>query len=167
MGRKPEPPPFFCATETAMDEFAWEERYSINDDAIDQEHRHLFALANQVLCFRASGERLEAVRGAMVALYEYVKTHFAHEEQYMQEVGYPGLPAHRVLHETIIHEMNEIMRESPQLDTLVYKLKRLMKTWVVHHILEADRQIGDFLRQRTGQPFSGGESGGGAVPPPT
>lgn len=131
-----------------MDDFVWQKGYSIGEAAIDQEHQHLLELANEVVRFRSSGERLERVREALVALYDYVKTHFAHEEEYMAQVRYPGLPAHRVLHEAIIHEMNVMMRESPQLDTLVYKLKRLMKSWVLDHIQQADRQIGDFLRQR-------------------
>lgn len=133
-----------------MDDFVWQDAYRIGNEHIDQEHRHLLELANRVVRFRASGERLETVRDAVLALYDYVKTHFAHEEQYMHEIAYPGLPVHRVLHETIIHEMNVMMRESPQLDSLVYKLKRLVKTWVLDHIQEADSQIGEFLRQRGG-----------------
>jgi len=137
-----------------MDDFAWQKSYSIDDDVVDQEHRHLLALANRVVRFRASGERLETVRGAVVALCDYVKTHFADEEEHMAQIGYPGLPAHRVLHESIIHEMNEILRGSGDLDVLVYKLKRLMKSWVLEHIQQADRQIGDFLRQKAGTPAS-------------
>ncbi|MFZ5773947.1 MAG: bacteriohemerythrin [Thermodesulfobacteriota bacterium] len=132
-----------------MDEFIWQKAYGIDDAIIDQEHRRLFELANQVLRLPPGGQDVQAVRGAVVALYDYVKTHFAHEEAYMREINYPGLTIHRVLHETIIHEMNMMMRECTQLDSLVYRLKRLMKKWVIEHIQQADRQIGDFLRQQS------------------
>lgn len=143
-----------------MDEFVWRDAYRIDNETIDTEHRHLLELANQVIRFRASGERLEAVRQAVVALYNYIKTHFAHEEACMAQAAYPGLPAHRVLHEAIIYEMNEILRGSTEIDVLVYKLKRLMQSWVIDHIQEADRQIGDFLRQRppTAAPVSGADN---------
>lgn len=129
-----------------MDDFIWQDAYSIGNETIDAEHRHLLELANQVARFRVSDEPLETVRSAVVALYDYVQTHFAHEEAYMKAAGYPGLPAHRMLHEAIVHEMNTIMHESPQLDTLVYNLKRLIKNWVTGHVQQADRQIGDFVR---------------------
>ncbi|MEW6594586.1 MAG: hemerythrin family protein [Thermodesulfobacteriota bacterium] len=133
-----------------MDEFTWKDAYSVDNATIDQEHRHLFAMANQVFRFRSRGERLERVREAVVALCDYIKNHFLHEEAFMAEAGYPGLPAHRVLHEAIIHEMNETLRTSNDLDLLVYKLKRLMLSWVIEHIQEADRHIGLFLRRQSG-----------------
>lgn len=135
-----------------MDVFVWQDSYSADDETIDQEHRHLLGLACTMVRFRASGERLENVRGAVVALCDYVRTHFIHEEEHMAQINYPGLPAHRVLHAAIIHEMNEILRNSANLDLLVYKLKRLLKSWVLGHIQEADRQIGNFLRQRSSGP---------------
>ena len=131
-----------------MADFDWQQAYSIGNDLIDREHQHLLVLANKVVEFRPSGERVENVREAILALCEYVKTHFANEEAYMQQVGFPKLTAHKVLHEAIIHEVNTILKESPGLDSLVYKLKRLMKNWVIEHIKQADSQIGDFLRSQ-------------------
>lgn len=136
-----------------MDDFTWQDAYHIGNETIDTEHRHLLELASRVVRFRCRGERLERVREAIVALCDYIKIHFTHEETCMAEAGYPGLPAHRVLHAAIVHEMNAILRSSgSDLDQLVHKLKRLMQSWVLDHIQEADRQIGEFLRQRRETP---------------
>lgn len=102
-----------------MAEFDWRDSYRIGDHTIDTEHKHLFALANKVIHFRASGEQLETVRRAVFELHAYIKTHFTNEEACMEQAGFPRLAAHKVLHGAIIHEMNEALRHSPGVDTVV------------------------------------------------
>ena len=124
-----------------MSEFVWNAKYSIGNDQIDAEHQRLIALANDVAAFAANGEKLARIKEAIVALYDYVKTHFRHEEEYMLELGYPQYEEHKKLHEGIIAEMNAIMKHSGNLDVLVYKFKRLMNAWVLEHILTEDSRI--------------------------
>ncbi|MGV1100553.1 bacteriohemerythrin [Thiovibrio sp. JS02] len=124
-----------------MADFAWQDALSIGNEMIDQEHRRLIALANEVLRFANRGEGIERIKQAVVALYAYVNTHFRHEEEYMASIGYPQLAEHRILHQDIIHEMNTIMKHSGNLDALSYKLKRLMHVWVLEHIGTEDRKI--------------------------
>ena len=124
-----------------MSEFVWSAKYSIGNEQVDAEHQRLIALANDVATFAANGEKLARIKVAIVALYEYVKTHFQHEEEYMLELDYPHYEEHKKLHEGIIAEMNAIMKHSGNLDVLVYKFKRLMNTWVLEHILTEDSRI--------------------------
>lgn len=124
-----------------MAEFVWSAKYSINNAEIDTEHQRLFALANDVSAFAGNGENLPRIKAAIVALYDYVKIHFQHEEDYMVELGYPQYEEHQKLHEGIIAEMNAIMKHSGNLDMLVSKFKRLMNTWVLEHILNEDSRI--------------------------
>lgn len=124
-----------------MSEFAWSAKYSIGIAQIDAEHQKLVELANDVTTFAGSGEKLPRIKGAIVALYDYVKIHFQHEEEYMLQRGYTGYEKHKKLHEEIIAEMNGIMLHSSNLDALVYKFKRLMKVWVLEHIILEDHKI--------------------------
>ena len=124
-----------------MGEFVWNAKYSIGNAQIDAEHQKLIELANNISTFSSNGEPLPRIKGAIVALYDYVKTHFQHEEEYMVRLGYPQYEEHKKLHEAIIAEMNTIMKHSGNLDALVYKFKRLMNTWVLEHILTEDSRI--------------------------
>lgn len=124
-----------------MDDFAWNDKYSIGNAQIDAEHQRLLELANEVAAFASSGEKLVRIKVAIVALYEYVKTHFQHEEEYMIQLAYPQYEEHKKLHEEIIAGMNDIMKHSGNLDALVYKFKRLMNSWVLEHILTEDSRI--------------------------
>lgn len=124
-----------------MGEFAWNAKYSIGSAQIDAEHQELLALANEVAAFAGRGEKLERIKVAIVALYDYVKIHFQHEEEYMVQLGYPQYEEHKKLHEEIIAGMNDIMKHSGNLDALVYKFKRLMNSWVLEHIMNEDSRI--------------------------
>jgi len=124
-----------------MAEFTWSAKYSIGNAQIDAEHQRLIELANDVATFASSEEKLARIKEAIVALYDYVKIHFQHEEEYMLQLGYPQYAEHQKLHEGIIAEMNGIMKHSGNLDALVYKFKRLMHTWVLEHILTEDSRI--------------------------
>jgi hemerythrin len=124
-----------------MTEFTWKDEYSLGNAQIDAEHQRLLELANAVATLANSGEQMTRIKENIVALYDYVKTHFQHEEEYMLQLGYPRYEEHKKLHEGIIAEMNTIMKHSGNLDALVYKFKRLMHVWVLEHILTEDSRI--------------------------
>jgi hemerythrin len=124
-----------------MSEFVWSAKYSIGNAQIDAEHQRLIELANDVAALADSGEKIARIKQDIVALYDYAKNHFKHEEDYMLELAYPQYEEHKKLHEGIIAEMNSIMKHSGNLDALVYKLKRLMNVWVLEHILHEDSRI--------------------------
>ncbi len=131
-----------------MTEFTWKDEYSLGNAQIDAEHQRLLELANAVATLANSGERMARIKENIVALYDYVQTHFRHEEEYMLQLGYPQYEEHRKLHEGIIAEMNTIMKHSGNLDALVYKFKRLMHVWVLEHILTEDSRIAHAKKQK-------------------
>ncbi len=131
-----------------MTEFTWKDEYSLGNAQIDAEHQRLLELANAVATLANSGEQMARIKENIVALYDYVKTHFQHEEEYMLQLGYPQYEEHKKLHGGIIAEMNTIMKHSGNLDMLVYKFKRLMHVWVLEHILTEDSRIAQAKKQK-------------------
>lgn len=128
-----------------MSEFVWSAKYSVNNAQIDAEHQRLIELANDLATFAASGKKLPRIKGAIIALYDYVKTHFQHEG--------------------IIAEMNAIMKHSGNLDTLVYKFKRLMHGWVLEHILTEDSRIASARKPEETTDQQPSDANGTAVKP--
>ena len=65
----------------------------IGVDQIDNEHRRLFELVNEVanLLIRDDINRSD-VNAVLMELDEYAVLHFKHEEEYMQEINDPELP---------------------------------------------------------------------------
>ncbi|MBI1986387.1 MAG: hemerythrin family protein, partial [Rhodospirillales bacterium] len=73
---------------------AWSDDYKVGIAAIDNDHKTLFGLVNRLHDRIKAGDGEDAVGDALDGLVDYIETHFAREERYMEECGYPGLVAH-------------------------------------------------------------------------
>jgi hemerythrin len=127
--------------EIVLSEFTWNAKYSIGNAQIDAEHQGLIELANDIATFASHGEKVARVRKDILALYEHMRVHFQHENEYMLQLGYPRYEEHKKQHEEILTAMNAIIKHSDNLDALVYKLKQLMHAWVRGHVLAQDPRI--------------------------
>jgi CRP/FNR family transcriptional regulator len=131
---------------------AWDSVYSIGVNAIDEQHQHLFDISNRFYeAWRVHAGR-NALRRIFDELLEYTRYHFAEEEKLMQEIGYPGLPQHRRSHEELV---DLVGRFQGQLESGVRGVEtealEFVKTWLNIHVLEDDRDIGDYLLRRRKQ----------------
>jgi len=128
--------------------FGWKEIYSVNNSKIDAEHKRLFDIAQEA--FIEVDEELKAskIKTILTKLYDYMKTHFKHEEHYMQEINYPYIKEHKKLHAEIILTINNFVKKLPDLnDTLFEKeLAKIIDIALVHHIIQEDRKIINWAR---------------------
>ena len=80
----------------------------------------------------------------MTELRDYTKTHFAHEEEYMESQGYQYQWSQKVQHLNFIKKLDEAdFREidESQHDALLDVLD-FLAGWLLHHIKGMDRRIG-------------------------
>lgn len=120
-------------------------------DAIDGQHRELFARVNALI--RAS----EALRGREESarlldfLGDYVVQHFTAEERAMEEAGFPGLEAHRAEHRGFVKEFAalyaEFKEEGPG-PLFAIRVGNRVTGWLRSHIYRSDRALGEWLRSR-------------------
>lgn len=122
--------------------------YYTGIDLIDQEHKELFRIADeayQVLKDEFISDKFDNIVKIIVNLKEYAIKHFADEEEYMQSIRYKKFLSHKVEHEDFIDKLNVIDFERMdryQTGTLV-ELLEFLNDWLVHHILEKDKLIGN------------------------
>ena len=131
--------------------FDWSDDFSVGDEYIDAEHKHLFEVGEEVFKVADNHQhKAEKIKHVVQELYEYMRTHFEHEEAYMQKVGFPGLPDHKVIHQKIIDTMNDFMKDLPKMSisTIEHALAGSIKHWILQHIEQEDKQIGDWLREQ-------------------
>ena len=121
----------------------WDEKYCVGDATIDGEHQTLFELANEVFAILNPAFEEERFKSAVKRLFQYVETHFRHEEELMAKIAYRGRAAHSQCHARIVARMQYALRSSKSQTELLDSLKHLMLDWVLRHILEEDRQIAD------------------------
>lgn len=119
----------------------WHEDYGLGLDQIDNQHRRLFILMNEVweaiLPFADSG--IDTVSRLIRELENYARAHFAEEEAFMRDTAYPRLESHQKAHEAFlarIHKEKEALQEGSRvsLDLLLF-----LRDWLISHVLVADR----------------------------
>lgn len=125
----------------------WPEAYNIGIEAVDGQHQELFRMLVQL---KQSFAKEEDSVKALKFLVDYTKEHFASEEALMQETGYPEYEPHRKIHQQLINQVSEILNGLKNGDKLdPPSLIRFLTDWLMTHIGEEDRQIGDFLRKKS------------------
>ena len=120
----------------------WDGSLSIGIDAIDEHHRYLFDLINDLFEVvsnkRGSHEAAKLIKATMV----YARVHFRTEEKMMQHYGYAEIHRHEQQHhafEAKAYEFYEGLHINPlvaQFNALVY-----LRDWLIRHICIEDIKL--------------------------
>lgn len=135
-----------------MEHFEWKAEYSVGDSVLDNQHKELIRIMNDVyeLLHEPEGEqqdgRIEFIFGSLA---DYIVTHFAYEEQRLVDARYPyeKLVEHRAEHHELIKKVRRhhaAVMEGKR-DGLKELMPYLYNEWLVHHICEQDMQYKPFL----------------------
>ena len=120
----------------------WEEKYSVGNKEIDDQHKKLFNLANTIELAEKSH-----VTKIIMGLYKYTMRHFTAEEKMMEKSGYPYLSEHKKLHDNLITKLNDISERADMgRDIDMEKLKVFVFEWLTDHILKQDKDYMDYLK---------------------
>jgi len=122
----------------------------IGVDQIDNEHRRLFELVNEVanLLMRNDINRSD-VNAVLMELDEYAVLHFRHEEEYMQEINDPELPRQKEMHQAFVSKLKEIEQLDVQSNDDKETLKNIVEfaaRWLFSHIISSDTMIGVYQK---------------------
>lgn len=134
------------------DIFAFTEKYKTGISMIDEQHRTLFDIirqANDLVQEKMLYDKYDEILEILDELHTYAENHFLDEEAYMKKVGYPGLAQQKNAHSAFIDKLlkldlgdmdfiDEHQQEYLE-DLIIYLLD-----WLTHHILIADKQIGQW-----------------------
>ncbi|KAF0204823.1 MAG: metal dependent [Gallionellaceae bacterium] len=120
----------------------WNENLSVGIDIIDEHHRYLLDLINDLYEVVINKRGAREVARLIKALDAYAKVHFRSEEMMMEHYKFEGIKRQEHQHhafEAKIREFYEELHTNPlvaQFDVLSY-----LRDWLVHHILVEDTQL--------------------------
>lgn len=104
----------------------WKPTFRSMDARIDEDHRALFKLLDQLATHRRESD-LDDLNDLLDQLLEYTFDHFAHEERVMSEEGYPRRAEHADTHaamrKAFIEALRRVAEGSMALSTFVQHLK--------------------------------------------
>lgn len=128
----------------------WSPALSVGVEPIDEQHRELFRRAHVLVEALKSGHRAE-VGELFEWLGQYASEHFAAEEDFMREVGYPGLAAHRERHEEFRRQLGTLVAEHQRKGAtplVTLELHNWLSDWLRKHVSSEDQELGRFVASR-------------------
>ncbi len=141
--------PFLHRKLSSKSYLEWKDEYSVGIESIDQQHRRLVNLINQLhtAVTYSTGEEFE--REALDELVDYTKTHFTYEEGLMEQNGYPDFDAHKAQHVAMIQKVGEVLTEyEKDQDTAMNNALSYLSDWLINHINGTDKQYSSFLIEK-------------------
>jgi len=124
----------------------WNASLETGIDWLDQDHRIVIDLANQLADALKHKHTEAALNGLIDDFCGYFARHFAEEEGTMEQVKYPGLAEHRAEHADMIETLDRMNvtheRTSDNFDELAY----VMLKWLALHLDHQERAFAAFIR---------------------
>jgi hemerythrin len=122
----------------------WSDDYRLGIDAIDEQHKHLFEIANQAYQLLLNNLRLDkydSILAILDELKDYTVDHFHDEEKYMASIHYPKLLSHKVQHDDFIEKISsvELKAMDDNQDGFLLDILDFITNWLLNHILKTDR----------------------------
>ncbi|MFN7995207.1 MAG: hemerythrin family protein [Bryobacteraceae bacterium] len=127
----------------------WSRQYVVAAGDIDDEHRALFQLADelrQALSKDAKPRRLQLIAHKLMG---HIAGHFSHEERMMRSMRYPHYEWHKRQHIVARAAAKRLERKMLRGQAeAAPELLKFLESWLKHHIRLSDRMLGAFLRNQ-------------------
>lgn len=132
-----------------MEKIIWNDSYSVGIKEIDQQHKKLVEMINQLIDASGVSVRSETVSDTLTGMTNYAMYHFQTEEDLMREYEYPQYDAHHLAHMGFIRKTAEMAAAAIELEqTVPVELLSFLKDWLINHILKSDMQYKDFFNEK-------------------
>jgi len=126
----------------------WSDMYSVGYEDIDNQHKKLVELINQMFSAFAEGKADEILTPIIDELVNYTKYHFDLEEKYFYKYNYPDTDKHVELHQGFITSIiNFKDADNKKKGNTQYEVFNYIKKWLVDHILGADMEYSIFFKK--------------------
>ncbi len=123
-----------------MRNLEWNEGMSVGVEAIDNDHKTLLSLINEVNEAINSSSTDAIVEDIFKRLEDYTKQHFAREELLMRQCRYNDLEDHKKQHQRFINKIPELRNHLLNANTIdvASETGLFLLNWLMNHIIVED-----------------------------
>ena len=125
--------------------------YVIGHQVLDEDHDAMVAIWREL----EASQTLETAKMAAVKLMNQTAEHFAREEEFMVQCGYPDLARHRGLHRDMIAALRGVLLSpligSGKHEDFVVAVRSLMQKWIAVHLVAEDARLAPYVRRAGGR----------------
>jgi hemerythrin len=120
----------------------WTQTFSVGVQIIDDQHKTLFRLINDMY-HHSSGDEWEEREYFKEVIHEsvkYIKIHFSTEEKIMVTTKYPGYGEHKKEHDLFVLTVIEKVKDFEAGKRLILaNFTKFLKEWILTHIAVKDK----------------------------
>ena len=126
----------------------WQDKFDTHIEEIDYQHRYFLKLIKRFSELTEEDHDQAYLKRMLEEISYYAVFHFCSEENIMIKFDYPLLKQHRLIHESLVTELND------QILTLNYDEKGLINllafltNWFMSHTVEEDGKFAKFLFEK-------------------
>ncbi|PLX18521.1 MAG: hemerythrin [Marinilabiliales bacterium] len=132
-----------------MSFITWHDRYSVGVHSINDQHKKLVEMINNLYAEFYNGITDEFLNKLIVELEKYAVYHFAYEEKFMKLYNYNDLKAHEDEHNTFVEKIKkykETVSVSNKIE--VIDLATYLKNWLLKHIMGTDKKYSKLFQEK-------------------
>src|SRR5208283_4127594 len=89
----------------------WSDNLSVKVTQIDEQHKKLVGMLNDLHDAMKQGKGGEATGKILDGLIQYVATHFANEEKLMKDTAYPEYLKHKKEHDALTKQALDLQKQ--------------------------------------------------------
>jgi hemerythrin len=120
--------------------FDWNDELATGIPRIDEQHRKLISLVNELHDALSKGKSRDVLGKLLQELADYTNYHFKTEERAFAAYRYENADAHKRSHDDLVRQLQELVEKHARgslavgVETLTFLID-----WVKNHIMKEDR----------------------------
>ncbi len=128
----------------------WTEKLSVGVVVLDEDHKRLVSMVNELYDSMQAGHGKETLGRILNDLVHYTKVHFAREEKFFAQSGYPAAAAHKHEHDALTQQVMEVQQKymAGASAALSIDVLRFLKSWLINHIQGSDQKYRPHLNAK-------------------
>jgi hemerythrin len=127
----------------------WNDTLSVNVNEIDQQHKNLIRMINELNDAMKQGKGRTVIGKIIKDMIDYTTTHFKTEEGYFDRFGYPEAAGHKREHALFVEKVSAFSKgfEEEKL-SLSIEVLDFLSDWLKNHIKGTDRKYSEFFNRK-------------------
>ena len=129
--------------------FVWDPgKYSLHIGPMDDDHQKIIASMNKLHELHDAHAGRASLARTLAELISITVKHFSDEEAYMEKIGFPDVIKHKMIHKSLLENMNEHKVHFEATGELTEAFFSFLSFWLKSHICGIDMKYSDFSRLR-------------------
>lgn len=138
----------------------WQEDLNTGIQIIDDQHKRIVAMINQLIHADENDHSREEVGEVLGELVDYTLSHFAFEEALLEEAGYAFTRPHKRVHEIFTDRVSQFNLRFRAGEDVTQELINLLSRWLFNHIRNDDKAYAETVKHNINALVDNKHSGG-------